>query len=243
MVINSPDAKLTTNARLVFLHIYYVCVCVSWNDLAWRMITPIPFLRLSRLERTLGRRLDYPSSHPTFYSWFGAYMKWIYQKPAWSRQKSTVRHYCISLAIRAIWKSNGWNRKRDIDWWSFLHLNEFHFRSGQFQISLVASPEIWHHTVWRTWLFIVYSDERWLYYQFSQPHLYISIQKVGRMYFFELGNAYQYKNRHKIHPVKLKEKVLLEYRILVGFRNMKASAHCPTQDASSEILKGPTSNC
>ena len=28
-------------------------------------------------------------------------------------------------------------------------------------------------TVWRTWLFIAYSDERWLYYQFSLPHLYI----------------------------------------------------------------------
>ena len=26
------------------------------------------------------------------------------------------------------------------------------------QISPAASPEIWHHTVWRTWLFIAYSD-------------------------------------------------------------------------------------
>ena len=31
-----------------------------------------------------------------------------------------------------------------------------------------------HHTVRRTWLFIAYSDERWLYCQFSPPHLYIS---------------------------------------------------------------------
>ena len=28
------------------------------------------------------------------------------------------------------------------------------------QISPAASPEILHHTVWRTWLFIAYSDER-----------------------------------------------------------------------------------
>ena len=26
--------------------------------------------------------------------------------------------------------------------------------------------------MWRTWLFIAYSDERWLYHQFSLPHMY-----------------------------------------------------------------------
>ena len=31
------------------------------------------------------------------------------------------------------------------------------------------------HTVWRTWLFIAYSDGRWLYCQFSLLHLYISL--------------------------------------------------------------------
>ena len=30
-----------------------------------------------------------------------------------------------------------------------------------------------------TWLFIAYSDERWLYYQFSLPHLYNSLYKVA----------------------------------------------------------------
>ena len=33
-------------------------------------------------------------------------------------------------------------------------------KSDQLQISPAASPEISHHTVWRTWLFIAYSDER-----------------------------------------------------------------------------------
>ena len=33
-------------------------------------------------------------------------------------------------------------------------------KSDQYQISPVASPEILHHTVWRTWLFIACSDER-----------------------------------------------------------------------------------
>ena len=47
--------------------------------------------------------------------------------------------------------------------------------SDQFKISPAASPEIWHHTVWRTCLFIAQSDERWLYYQFSLHHSYVSL--------------------------------------------------------------------
>ena len=42
-------------------------------------------------------------------------------------------------------------------------------KGDQFRISPAASPEIFHYTVWRTWLFIAYSDERWLCYQFSLP--------------------------------------------------------------------------
>ena len=45
-------------------------------------------------------------------------------------------------------------------------------KSDKFQISPAASPEIhFHHTVWRTRLFIAYSDGRWLCYQFALPHL------------------------------------------------------------------------
>ena len=35
-------------------------------------------------------------------------------------------------------------------------------KSDQFQISPAVSSEILHHKVWRTWLFIACSDERWL---------------------------------------------------------------------------------
>ena len=58
--------------------------------------------------------------------------------------------------------------------------------NDQFQISPAASPKIWHHTVWRTWLSIAYSDERWFYYQFSLIHTFL-FRKVGRMYFLNLG--------------------------------------------------------
>ena len=39
-------------------------------------------------------------------------------------------------------------------------VNPFTPESDQCQISPAASPEIVHHTVRRTWLFIAYSDER-----------------------------------------------------------------------------------
>ena len=38
-------------------------------------------------------------------------------------------------------------------------VNPFTPKSDQFQISPAASPEIWHHTVWRTWLFITYLED------------------------------------------------------------------------------------
>ena len=39
-------------------------------------------------------------------------------------------------------------------------VNPFTPKSDQFQISPPASPEVFHHTVGRTWLFTAYSDER-----------------------------------------------------------------------------------
>ena len=47
--------------------------------------------------------------------------------------------------------------------------------SDQFQISPAASPEILHNTLWRIWLFIAYTGEKWSYYQFSPDLLYISL--------------------------------------------------------------------
>ena len=44
-----------------------------------------------------------------------------------------------------------------------------------FKFLLQSHLAILHHTAWRTWLSIAYSDERWLSYQFSLPHLCISL--------------------------------------------------------------------
>ena len=72
------------------------------------------------------------------------------------------------------------------------------YKSGQFQISPAASPEILHHTLWRTWLFIAYSDERWLYYQFSLPHLYILSLEGWEKIHFELGSERVNNQRYEI---------------------------------------------
>ena len=64
--------------------------------------------------------------------------------------------------------------------------NPFTPESDQCQISPAASPEIVHHTVWRTWLFIAYSDERWLHYQFLLLHLHTFSLKCSENVLFEL---------------------------------------------------------
>ena len=65
-------------------------------------------------------------------------------------------------------------------------LNPFTPESDQCQNSPAASKEIWHHTVWRTWLFIAYSDEKWLYYKFSLHHSYNRFLKGWENTLFEL---------------------------------------------------------
>ena len=47
------------------------------------------------------------------------------------------------------------------------YLNPFTPKSDQLQISPAASPERLHNTVWRTWLFTAYSDERRLHHQLT----------------------------------------------------------------------------
>ena len=71
--------------------------------------------------------------------------------------------------------------------WALLCHNPFTPEpSDQCQNSPAASQEIWHHTVWRTWLFIAYSDEKWLYYKFLLHHSYNCFLKGWENTLFEL---------------------------------------------------------
>ena len=90
-------------------------------------------------------------------------------------------------AAREIWH---WSLSgvKGLNGWENLLFSPFTPQSDQCQISPAASPEILYHTVWRTWLFIAYSDERWLCYRFSLYLAYIfPLLRVGRMYFLSLG--------------------------------------------------------
>ena len=74
--------------------------------------------------------------------------------------------------------------KTQVSIWA--HINPFTPESDQCQIFPPAPLEILHHTVWRTWLFIAYSDEKWLYYKFSLHHSYYRFLKGWENTLFEL---------------------------------------------------------
>ena len=84
--------------------------------------------------------------------------------------------------------------------WRSNDFNPFNPESDQCQISPAASPEILRHTVWRTWLFIAYSGERWLYYKFLLPHLYIFSLRGWENVLFELRSE-RVKKPALIHNV------------------------------------------
>ena len=65
-------------------------------------------------------------------------------------------------------------------------VNPFTPESDQCQNIPAASHEIWHHTVQRIWLFIAYSDEKWLYYKFLLHHSYNCFLKGWENTLFEL---------------------------------------------------------
>ena len=90
-----------------------------------------------------------------------------------------------------------------------LHIvvNPFTPESDQCQNSPAASQEIWHHTVWRTWLFIAYSDEKWLYYKFSLHHSYNRFLKGWENTLFELRSEMVNKSDNREnHSVWLQTK-------------------------------------
>ena len=87
-----------------------------------------------------------------------------------------IHTFAVSLWVPNSFHNDRWNRQFGHVTFRIVlvkHLPRIYELIDQFQITPAASPDILHHTVWRTWLFIAYSDERWLYYQFSLPHLYI----------------------------------------------------------------------
>ena len=68
------------------------------------------------------------------------------------------------------------------------HHNPFTPESDQCQNSPAASQKIWHHTVWRTWLFIAYTQMKSDYTTHSRYITHtIAFWKVGRIHFLSSG--------------------------------------------------------
>ena len=71
---------------------------------------------------------------------------------------------------------------------AYISLYPFTPKSDQYQVSPGASSEILHSTVWITWLFIAYSDERWLYLLILTTSLVHFSLKGWENVLFELGS-------------------------------------------------------
>ena len=68
-------------------------------------------------------------------------------------------------------------------------VNTFTPKGDQIQISPVASPVILHHTVWRTWLFIAYSDWKMILVPVLTTSLIHFSWKGWENVHFELGGS------------------------------------------------------
>ena len=102
----------------------------------------------------------------------------------------------------------------------YVFINPFTPKSDRCQISPAASPEILHHTVWRTWLFIAYQVDKWLYYQFSLHHSYVVFSlKGGRMYLYFHYHSNSRKARRCI-PADTQKKVARK-----PWRELSCSSH------------------
>ena len=94
--------------------------------------------------------------------------------------------YFLSLGLKGLRERCKWGKVRVGSIIIFHQINPFTPKSDQCQNSPAASQEIWHHTVRRTWLFIAYSDEKWLYYKFLLHHSYNRFLKGWENTLFEL---------------------------------------------------------
>ena len=109
-------------------------------------------------------------------------------------------------------------------------INPFTPKSNQFENSLAASPELnmTSHNMKNLYRIIVaYPDKRWVYYQFSLPHLYIYFHKVGRMYFLNLGEGLNFW-------------ILFEIRVCNGTWHSHSMQHALMLMRNERPFKTPT---
>ena len=139
------------------------------------------------------------------------YLKNQWNDGRWQTMRWPRRRECLRDEVRAGWTA----------------VLTFTPKSDQFQISPAASLEILHHTVWRTWLCIAYSDEIWLYYTNSHCLTHSSLKSWGNV-LFELGSE----------RVK---KLLIE--IMTIARSTNAISWCDADSLSGYIVRLTARSC
>ena len=106
----------------------------------------------------------------------------------------------------------------------------------QFQISPAASPEILHHTVWRTWVFIAYSDKRLLIYTSSSHHItwHLCFQGWDNV-LTELGNERVGQNLLDHPDVQRKDKrIVRSYFVQLSFGGSNSHSKSRPKHFSNE---------
>ena len=124
----------------------------------------------------------------------------------WAWSGSTISHVNHSGLFQNDWAESSWvlslvNSYNVGDrWWlgwenlpvfiditTITTVSLFISKSDQVRISPVASPVILHHTVWRTWLFIAYSDWKMILVPVLTTSLIQFSWKGWENVLFELG--------------------------------------------------------
>ena len=108
------------------------------------------------------------------------------------RRFGTKSYYVFAVAVLSPDKFPQYRKSQKLCGFDNSHptendANTFTPKSDQVQISPVASPVILHHTVWRTWLFIAYSDWKMILVPVLTTSLIHFSWKGWENVLFELG--------------------------------------------------------
>ena len=138
---------------------------------------------------------------------------------------TTLQNASSLVYKRGDWLISGWPMR--IASMHSLHcIYPFTPKSDQYQVSPTALPEILlHHTVWRTWLFMAYSNRRWSYYQFSLPR--------------HLCAPADFQSADALHSSLNPGQEVLDVSIYAGVPFLSAAnspAHHPPQDEAVALL-------
>ena len=157
---------------------------VSWGLSLWSPITQSPCFSLTKPSTAGDQLTAFMSLQSDSYS--GSEKEGSFLERKWFRKSKGSQRllsFCCSRALLFVRVSVDLPRLHT-KWQPWVAFDPFTPKSDQFQISPEASPEKLHHTVWRTWLFIAFSDD----YDTNSHYLAHFSIKGWENLLFELGS-------------------------------------------------------